>query len=176
VKFLNAWVIYNNRHTIGLTVGARNIFRLSTAVVKCGAVPLELLNHTEYLYTYSSSIQIINKTPYWAADNAHIMRKLITLNTKQGLKLKASKLFCLVLQQLHNYFVEFRRDIYAVHPAYNMFFGFSREFPNNFYKPDFLIRYIYLYLELIFLIKRVKPRKKKKKKTYTEVVGIILAC
>ena len=93
-----------------------------------------------------------------------IFRKLVTLNTKNGFKLKSFKLFCSILMYLQSYFIEFRHDLYNEYPTYATFFEFSRDFPQEFYKPDFLIRYIYLYLELIFLVKRIKIKKKKKKK------------
>jgi hypothetical protein len=73
-------------------------------------------------------------------------------------------MFCAVLTYIHAHFNDFRADLRSDHVAYTTFFEFSRDFSDEFYKPDFLIRYVYLYLELIFLIKRTKPKKKLKKK------------
>jgi hypothetical protein len=81
-----------------------------------------------------------------------------------GLKLKAFKLFGGVLNYINSYFIDFDANIYSTHPSYNTFFEMSRNFAVEFYTPDFLVRYVYLYLELIFLIKRVKPKYKKRKK------------
>jgi len=88
----------------------------------------------------------------------------VCLNTKKGNKLKATKLFTKVAHYINSYFIDFNKELMQTYPAYNIFWEFSRSFDKEFYSLDFLFRYIYLNVELIFLIKRLKPASKKKKK------------
>jgi len=78
--------------------------------------------------------------------------------------LKAFKLLGAVLNYIQTFFITFDKTLYEEYPAYAAFFEFSRNFSDEFYSADFLLRYIYLYSELIFIIKKVKAKKKKKKK------------
>lgn len=73
-------------------------------------------------------------------------------------------MFYSILQYIYGFFFEFDKVLYNEYSSYISFFEFSRNFPEEFYKPDFFVKYVHLYAELIFLIKRVKPKKKLKKK------------
>ncbi len=164
VKFLNTWRIDVNIPSYSWDTTYTSLFKSSIAKLSATMIPTVMTQHINFLWSYSRIILIVQKTPWWYDNNTKVIQKLINLNTKCGFKLKAFKLFGLVLQRLHNYFTEFNFVLNSEYSAYSTFFGFSREFVNDFYRPDFLVRYIYLYLELVFLIKRVKPRKKLKKR------------
>jgi hypothetical protein len=122
---------------------------------------------TDYNKTIFDSFQInirLKKQAYYRSANNALFIKLISLNTKQGLKKKSMSTFSNVLAYIYQHFSVFDNAIYAENSAYITFYNFSKNFSDEFYKADFLIRYIYLYLELLFLIKRIKPKKKVKKK------------
>jgi hypothetical protein len=164
VKFLNHWYTNSISTDQKSHVNFSDLFKTVAPKIGSTMIPTIIKQHNDYVYNYFQIVEIINKQKYWNTPDELMIRKIITLNTKRGYKLKAYKLISAVIKYVHSYFLEFRHDVYTEFPAYITFFEFSRDFPKEFYKPDFLIKYIYLYLELIFLIKKVKPRKKLKKK------------
>jgi hypothetical protein len=128
------------------------------------AIPLELNAHDKRVFEYYQTMLYLNKKPFFYSDNYKFITKLVSLNTKCGYKHKSFKLLTGALSYVYNYFEVFNKTLNSEYPNYTTFFEFSRDFPEEFYKPDFLVKYVYLYLELVFLIKRVKPKKKLKKK------------
>jgi len=127
-------------------------------------IPTEIIKNNEKVFIYYQIKLQLKKTPYQYSDSYKFIKKLISLNTKRGYKLKSVQIYSNVLDYIYSYFESFDASLESEYPTYHSFFEFSRNFPQEFYKPDFLVRYIHLYLELIFLLKRVKPKKKLKKK------------
>jgi len=134
------------------------------------SLPVELNKTNSYAWNYFRAVEILRKQPHWADNKSAILKKLIKLNTKQGLKLKSFKLFGATLNYVWNYFTTFDNEVYKEYPSYAAFFEFAQNFPDEFYSPDCLVRYVYLYLELIFLIKKIKPKRKKRKKFQPKVL------
>lgn len=128
------------------------------------AIPAVLVKHNEKVFQYFQTQMQYMNTPYYVSENYKYFSKLISLNTKQGFKQKSIKTLNAVFTQVYDLFENFDNSLHAENPAYATFYNFSRAFSDEFYKPDFFIKYIYLNLELLFLIKKVKPKKKIKKK------------
>ena len=120
--------------------------------------------NNENLFIYFQLQHQLLKLPYHTLNSSKLTKKLISLNTKKGYKTKALYLFSDVISYIYSYFSYFDSSLNSEYSTYATFFEFSRTFPEEFYQPDFLIRYVHLYLELVFLIKKIKPKKKSKKK------------
>ncbi len=127
-------------------------------------IPENITYNNDVVFTYFQLASQIKKIGYYNSDDYKFFKKLITLNTKNGYKLKSFHIYSGVLNYIYSYFHSFDSTISEEYPSYKNFFEFSKNFSQEFYKPDFFIKYIHLYLELIFLIKKVKPKKKLKKK------------
>jgi len=164
VKFLNTWVNSDAFTTSSNLKTYSIILSASPAYLTAHALPSALTGHNERVFNYYQTTSRALKQAYHLQNDSRTINQLINLNTKRGYRHKAYITICSVLQNIHNYFEEFNVNLVQEFPNYNTFFEFSRDFPQEFYKPAFLIKYVYLYLELIFLIKRVKPKKKLKKK------------
>jgi hypothetical protein len=165
VKFLNAWNLTNNGATkLKKTSDTHKLIKITLAGVRSQANPTLLLAHNERVFNFFQTTSCAVRRPYHNLDNYKLIVKLVSLNTKRGYKHKSIKIFYAVLGYVYSYFLEFDKGVYSEYPNYVSFFEFSRNFPEEFYKPDFFIKYIHLYAELVFLIKRIKPKKKLKKK------------
>jgi len=140
-----------------------NIYQ-STAGIVFLSTPIELINHNKQVFTYFQKNITGLKKNYYNSENYKYFIKLVTLNTKCGFKLKAFKFFCAANVEIYKNFNEFNSSLYEKHPTYKNFYEFSKMFAEEFYKSDFFIKYIFIYLELLYLIKKIKPKKKKKKK------------
>lgn len=123
-----------------------------------------LITHNERVFKYSQAARQISRVNYTVDENYLYSRRILTLNTKRGLKQKSLMIFSNSLQYVYGYFDRFETSLAQEYPNYTTFFEFSRTFADEFYKPDFLLKYIYMLLELVFIIKKVKPKKKLKKK------------
>lgn len=126
----------------------------------------------ENTFIYFQLQKQLLRIKHHSSDNCKFIKKLVNLNTKRGYKAKALNLFSGILTYIYNYFSYFDDSLNHDYPTYCTFFEFSRAFPEEFYKPDFLVRYVHLYLELVFLIKKIKPKKKLKKKKHVPKVLI----
>lgn len=118
-------------------------------------------NH-EITFMYGQLNLILSKTAYHDLEDSKLFKKLTTLNTKNGYKVKALHVYSGALQYIYNYFTTFDSNLAADYSSYRNFFEFSKNFSNEFHKPDFFIRYVHSQLEMIFLLKKVKLKKKKK--------------
>lgn len=163
VKFLKKWnIVASNRRKKHDLYYIKNFFYEEHKI---------LINHHARVWKYGRKLDGLNNQVFWGSISSNIVRKLITLNTKCGFKLKAYKLWGGVLNYIYTYFLNVDDELNKNYTAYTKFLEFSQDFPEEFYKPDFFFRYIYSYVELIFLIKRIKPKKKiKKKKIKTKML------
>lgn len=116
--------------------------------------------HFDTLQTYA----VISKTPYYKNRPYNDMLHFIRLNTKNGLKLKAARYINASVQTLYQIFGKHDEGLMAVYPNYASLLEYSRNFSDEFYQPDFFFTFLYTALELVFLVKRIKPLRKKKKK------------
>lgn len=132
--------------------------------VAAKANPYELVVHNDRVFQFSQTHAKYLRVSYYMSDSYKLMSKLITLNTKTGFKAKAKKTINGAFTQIYGLFESFDIAVHAENPAYTVFYNFSRSFTDEFYKPDFFLKYVYLNLELLFLIKKIKPKKKLKKK------------
>jgi hypothetical protein len=128
------------------------------------ATPAALIQHNEHVFKFFQIQSRYLRTPYGMSDNYRFFSKLAALNTKKGYKQKAIRTLNDVFTQIYQLFEVYDHSLQGETASYGVFFNFSRAFADEFYKPDFFIKYVYLNLELLFLIKKVKPKKKLKKK------------
>jgi len=173
VKFLYKW---NTSIDANLSIYKKNIhdyLNYSNAKIVSCSFPHELISHNTSVWVYFSKVAILRNYKYWNSANNQLIRKLISLNTKKGNKFKAVKLFNNVLHYINAFFINFNVSLHKEHPAYMTFWNFSKNFPTEFYAPDFMFRYIYLYTELIFLIKTIKPKSKKKRKKKIQLKSMV---
>lgn len=166
VKFLTAWRISTSSHVDKTQKRLNLIKQLNGSIggVRHAGIPLTLVLRDERVFNYFQTVNILHQNGFYKNANTMFFEKLIALNTKCGFKLKAFSTYGVALNFVHNYFNTFNEDINKEYPTYSVFFEFSRTFSEEFYKPDFFIKYIHLYLEFIFLVKKVKPKKKSKKR------------
>jgi hypothetical protein len=166
VKFLGALnsIKSNNKQQFKKLIDVSFLINITTYSAVQQSTPFLLISYNKHVFNYFQIDSRLTKKTYYKSENNPLFIKLISLNTKKGLKKKAATTFTGVLRYIHQYFDVFDHTIYNDSPSYNTFYNFSKNFSNEFYKPDFLVKYIYLYLELLFLIKRIKPKKKLKKK------------
>lgn len=173
VKFLNVYDVAidsikndtQNKNTKKLL--QTDLVYKQTYSITASANPSVLIKHNEKVFQFFQIYNRYNRTAHYSSDNYRYFSKLVSLNTKTGFKQKSIKTLNKVFTQIYQLFEVFDNDIYTENPAYSTFYNFSRVFSDEFYKPDFLIKYVYLNLELLFLIKKVKPKKKLKKKKHT---------
>lgn len=127
-------------------------------------VPNFIFTANNKVFNYFQLQNNMLKRSYQLCDDTTLYKKLITLNTKKGFKTKTFHTYAKSISYVLDFFENFNHDLNNEYNTYNNFFEFSRNFPQEFYKRDFLIRYIYMYLELIFILKKIQPKKKTKKK------------
>jgi len=125
------------------------------------------------LFNQLQTINAHNKVKHSYNENYRLFANLVALNTKNGFRKKALMTLANSLEQIYEYFVEFDAELNLEYPGYAVFFDFAKIFPNEFYKPDFMLQYVYNYLELIFIAKRAKVKKKKKKKTLLPKLTVV---
>lgn len=150
VKFINSLVLVNT------------LFSSSTKTLNAQQQDNITTTNHETIFTYNQLNLIVKKTAYHDLEDYKFFKKLVTLNTKNGYKLKALHVYSGALQYIYNYFNLFDSNLSNDYASYKNFFEFSQNFSYEFYKPDFFIRYIHSQLEIIFLLKKVKLKKKKK--------------
>ena len=166
VKFLNAYSVFvvadekSKNKKIVIDDALRNYTYNSTSK----ATPLPLIKHNDKVFQNLQIYSSYNKIPFYMSENYRLISKIIELNTKKGLKNKSIKIFNNAMRYIYGLFDNFDNVLAQDTPSYSVFYNFSKTFEDEFYKPDFFIRYIYASLELLFLIKRIKPKKKTKKK------------
>lgn len=107
------------------------------------------------------------KQPYHKQNGGVFFNKIVNLNIKRGLKQKTRLIFLKTIFYIQSYFNNFDMDLNAEYMSYSSFFEFSRTFSREFYNLDFIFKYLYSNIELLFLIKKLKPTKKTKKQKST---------
>jgi hypothetical protein len=174
VKFLNSFntVCFEHSETKQRSVLLKQLLNSTVYTIVSKSTPNPLIVHNQYVFNYFQTYAQLTRIAYYKSESYQLFTKLISLNTKRGLKQKSFNTLCSALRYIHTCFNDFDNNINSEHPTYSVFYNFSRTFFENFYRPDFFIRYVYLYLELIFLIKRVKPKKKLKKKKIQKKVMV----
>jgi len=111
----------------------------------------------------------VRKSPYYTSSGHAVFNSIINLNIRAGKKLKAVHFISRALNDIYALFYTFNTELCADYPAYKIFFEYSETFADEFYKPDFLFKYVYNYLELVFLIKKIRSRRKKKKQVQVKL-------
>ncbi len=159
VKFLTFWTNPERRRWTEKTPSS---LLGSTRPAAQLSSPL-LYDYNRRVFHYLQLYNQLNRTAYTSSSSYAYYRKLIKLNTKRGLYQQNRTTLAKGLARAAGFFSTFRPELADEYPNYLLFFEFSKNFPNEFYKPDFFLRYIYSYLELIFLIKKIHPKKKSKK-------------
>lgn len=159
MKFLISWNksfnSKNYRHKLKTSLSASLIH---------SSVDDTILLHNKKTFLYFKKYSQQNKIPYYQATNYEYLNKLICLNTKNGKKQQTRFLFSSIFKNIYNKFSSFNTELYLDYPNYNIFFDFSKNFPIEFYKFDFIIKSIYTNLEFIFILKKQKLKRRKKKK------------
>ena len=107
----------------------------------------------------------MNRTVLNETENTSVFLTLVRLNTKRGLRHKVLRAFKHSLTGVNQLFGTYNIDLANEHTPYNTFFEFSRNFPKSFYSSEFFFKYIHTLADLVFFVKRIKPRKKLKKIT-----------
>jgi len=134
--------------------------------------PTAIRTNNDKVFHYFQLYYTTNFKPYKESEDTILVKRLNSLNIKRGAKIKSYHLFSNALNYTHNYFDDFDTTLSSTYSSYASFFEFSRNFPQEFYKQDFFLRFIYLHLELIFLLKKIRPKKKLKKKKITPKISI----
>ena len=163
VKFLNGWEVYND-NSIVIKKKSVHISELTSTLISSNSTNYTLLKHNDHVFTYFQTNARIFNIAHHYSENYKIFVKIVALNTKCGYKQKSLNTLHYALAYVYDHFNTFDTNLNKEYTTYTTFYNFSKTFTNEFYKPDFLIKFVYLYLELLFLIKRVKPKKKLKKK------------
>lgn len=165
MKFLHAYNIAVHSETLQFNQSNyASSLQLSNYSVMSLSSPMSLVHHNERVFQFFQTKARFLSIPYHDYDSFKIYKKLSTLNTRQGFKQKSLQSLNDAFMQVYQLFETYDNDIQADNPAYGVFYNFSRTFVEDFYKPDFFLKYIYTNLELLFLIKKIKPKKKVKKK------------
>ncbi len=166
MKFLNAYITFslnNEKQKEYKTFVCNELYNHTYAMISKDS-PTLLTQHNDKVFQHFQIYSSHYKVPFYTSENYKLMSKVVELNTKRGLKQKSVRLISNSLNYVYSLFDNFDSALSQDTQSYNIFYNFSRTFEDEFYKPDFFIKYIYANLELLFLIKRIKPKKKTKKK------------